>query len=77
MLSWDSVENATEYVVYVNDKEYTTTECSIDLNGKANERDILKVVARGKAYIDSKSSIEKVYITVVDKVVSSYPISEI
>ena len=68
VLSWDSVENATEYVVYVNDKEYTTTECSIDLNGKANERDILKVVARGKAYIDSKSSIEKVYITVVDKV---------
>ena len=67
VLSWDSVENATEYVVYVNDKEYITTECSFDLTGKANERDIIKVVARAKGYIDSKFSIEKIFITVIDK----------
>ena len=67
VLSWDKVENATEYGVYVNDKEYLTNECSIDLNGKANERDKIKVVAKANGYFDSKYSIEKIYITIINK----------
>lgn len=66
VLSWDAVENATEYIVYVNDKEYTTNDCSFDLDGKANERDKIKVVAKAEGYLNSKFSIEKIYITVVD-----------
>ena len=54
VLSWDKVDNATEYGVYVNDKEYLTNECSFDLNGKANERDKIKVVAKANGYFDSK-----------------------
>ena len=67
VLSWDKVENATEYGVYVNDKEYLTNECSFDLNGKANERDKIKVVAKANGYFDSKYSIEKIYITIINK----------
>ena len=67
VLSWDKVENATEYAVYVNDKEYLTNECSIDLNSKANERDKVKVVAKANGYFDSKYSIEKIYITIINK----------
>ena len=41
VLSWDGVENATEYVVKVGDTEYTTSECSIDLKDKA-KRSVIK-----------------------------------
>ena len=67
VLSWDKVENATGYIVYVGDKTFETAECSIDLNGKANERDVLTVVAKAEGFINSEKSITKIYITVIDK----------
>ncbi len=69
IFSWDAVENASEYIVYVGNQVFTIKENSIDLNGKANERDKLSVVAVGyDTYCDSVKSIEKVYITRVDQV---------
>lgn len=35
VLSWDAVENATHYVVYINATEEKVTETSFDLSGKA------------------------------------------
>lgn len=68
ILSWDNVQNATEYTVCVNDVEYSTNECSIDLNGKATERAKLSVFAKANGYANSKKSIEKLYITVIDEI---------
>ena len=67
VLSWDGVENATEYVVKVGDTEYTTSECSIDLKDKAKERDILSVKAKAEGFITSKKSIDKIYISVINQ----------
>ena len=69
ILSWDAVENATSYIVNVGDKTYETTECSIDLSGKANERDVLSVIAKANGYNNSAKSIEKIYITLIDNTI--------
>lgn len=67
VLSWDQVDNATSYVVYVGDEPFETTECSLDLSGKAKERDVLCVTSVAAGYKTSNKSIEKVFITTIDE----------
>ena len=57
ILTWDSVEHATGYLVYINDEKYETTECQLDLleltlvGGTFN----IDVIASGdqNSYLDS------------------------
>ena len=57
ILTWDSVEHATGYLVYINDEKYETTECQLDLHeltlvgGTFN----IDVIASGdqNSYLDS------------------------
>lgn len=62
-LSWDKVENASSYMIYIGKNEYVVNTNSIDLNGRVNERDIVSVKSIGKdKYKDSVKSIELIFI---------------
>lgn len=46
ILTWDTVENADEYVVFVNDKKYKTTENTFDISFLEEEgKYVIKVMA--------------------------------
>ena len=67
-VSWNKVENASEYLVYVGKNEYKTDTNSIDLRGKVNERDIISVKALGKDnYSNSVKSIELIFINKINE----------
>ena len=57
VLVWDSVENATGYVVYINGVEYQTNECRLDLHELTVEGGVfdIDVIASGdqKRHLDS------------------------
>lgn len=67
VLSWEQVEKATRYIVYVNEDEHFTENTSLDLKKIAKERDDLSVVAIASGYKNSKHSIVKKYITVLNQ----------
>ena len=67
-VSWNKVENASEYLVYVGKNEYKTDTNSIDLSNKVNERDIISVKALGKGnYSNSVKSIELIFINKINE----------
>ena len=61
VLSWDAVENATHYVVYINATEEKVTETSFDLSGKAQLNDVICVKATADGYKDSNKSAGLIY----------------
>ena len=62
-LTWNSVENASGYLVYVGKNEYEVSTTSIDLKGKVNEKDIVSVKAIGSGkYLNSIKSIELIFV---------------
>ena len=67
-LSWNKVDNASGYLVYVGKNEYKTDVNSIDLSEKVNERDIISVKALGEGnYGNSVKSIELIFINMINE----------
>ena len=67
-LSWNKVDNASGYLVYVGKNEYKTDINSIDLSEKVNERDIISVKALGEGnYGNSVKSIELIFINMINE----------
>ena len=60
---WDAVENANEYVVYVNgEKRFTRTETYYDNYGEIQKGDKVQIVATGYYAYDSEPSDEYTFI---------------
>lgn len=61
-LTWDEVDNASSYIVYIGDKSYEVSTNQFDLQGIILENDIIYVKAIGiNQYLNSANSVKLVY----------------
>ena len=66
--SWDVVENASSYMVYIDEMEYEVFSNSYDLTSTVSEGSVISVKALGKdQYKNSVKSLELIFRSVVDE----------
>lgn len=65
--SWDQVENADSYMVYIDEMEYIVSSNFYDLSQTVKEGSVISVKALGKnQYKNSVKSLEMIFRTVID-----------
>lgn len=72
VLSWNAVEHASKYEVYVNGKKKTTvTGTSYDFSSKSGDYLVFYVIAVGENYANSEKSVSIAYIKNTASVISA------